>query len=251
MELQVFTPNELNAVLRALRQVAMANDRFTDSERALLEGVARIHGTTVNVAELQPILPAELAQIVIDTHRRKRAVQLAIVMALVEGEPSRETDAAVQALATAFGIEEEGLDVLYEMTHGRAFVARVDMVRRFSRFLRSMDEFPGVLKAARAFLGLGGGHEAVAARYRTLQDSRAGTFGRITPIAQGYQGLFDVPAVLEALHRGASCRIDLSDGFDIFERKDRRLDDVRRELGIPPLSAGKVTSPAELAQTLS
>src|SRR5262245_8265225 len=44
MDLKVFTHEELETVLRALRNVARANDRFTDSERALVEGVARIHG---------------------------------------------------------------------------------------------------------------------------------------------------------------------------------------------------------------
>jgi hypothetical protein len=304
MELQVFSPVELDAVLRALRHVALVNGSFTDAERALIEGVARIHGVEVDAGALAPINTEQVANLVVDPHRRKRAVQLAIVMALVEGEPSRATDTAVQRLAEAVGIREEGLDVLYEITHGRAFSARIDMARRFSRFLRNTDGFPGMLSVARAFLGLGGELDAVAARYRTLGECAPGTFGlalhdyyigngfkfpgeaggiplgfhdighvlsgygtdpqgeiqqaafqagfarrdgftfllfgilqfhvgmRITPIAQGHEGLFDVPAVLEALRRGAACRIDLSDGFDVFERKDRPLDEVRRELGI-------------------
>jgi hypothetical protein len=43
---------------------------------------------------------------------------------------------------------------------------------------------------------------------------------RITPIAKGFQGLFDVPLVLTALHRGASCKVDLSEGYDIFAHQD-------------------------------
>jgi hypothetical protein len=60
---------------------------------------------------------------------------------------------------------------------------------------------------------------------------------RITPIAKGYEGLFDVPAVLRALERGAACKIDLTDGYDIFGNKHRPIDEVRAELGIPPLTA--------------
>lgn len=41
---------------------------------------------------------------------------------------------------------------------------------------------------------------------------------RITPIAKSYEGLFDVPRVLEALRRGAACKVE-----------------VRAELGVPPL----------------
>lgn len=58
---------------------------------------------------------------------------------------------------------------------------------------------------------------------------------RITPVAKGYAGLFDVPRVLTALARGAACRVDFSQGYDVFSNKDRLLDDVRRELGVPPL----------------
>jgi hypothetical protein len=54
-------------------------------------------------------------------------------------------------------------------------------------------------------------------------------------VARGYRGLFDVPAVLSALHRGASCKEDLRE-FDLFPHQDRALDDVRAELGIPPLA---------------
>jgi hypothetical protein len=58
---------------------------------------------------------------------------------------------------------------------------------------------------------------------------------RVTPVAKGHRGLFDVPLVLTALQRGASCNIDLSDGYDVFASKDRPLEELRAELGISPL----------------
>ena len=58
---------------------------------------------------------------------------------------------------------------------------------------------------------------------------------RITPVAKGYRGLFDVTRVLDGADRGAACKVDLSEGFDVFAYKDRPLDEVRAELGIPPL----------------
>jgi hypothetical protein len=60
---------------------------------------------------------------------------------------------------------------------------------------------------------------------------------RITPVAKGYKGLFDVPRVIAALERGASCKVDVSQGYDLFANKNRPLEEVRRELGIPPLDA--------------
>ena len=60
---------------------------------------------------------------------------------------------------------------------------------------------------------------------------------RITPVAKGYRGLFDVKAVLRAAERGAACRVDLGDRLDLFAYAQMPLDEVRAQLGIPPLAA--------------
>lgn len=307
MELKTFSPTELDAVLRALRHVAIANDRFTDAERALIEGVAALHDVTLDADALRPIDNEELARLVTDPHRRKRAVQLAIVTALVEGTPSAQTQRAVASLASTLGLDEEGLKVLSELTQGHALHARFDMFRRVSRFLRGSTQFPGVFKLALPILGVAG-DDALGARYRALESCAPGSLGRafydhfmqndfkfpgerggipmifhdlghvlagygtdpqseiqqaafqagfarrdgfafllfgilqfhlgmrVTPIAQGHHGLFDVTKVLTALHRGSCCKVDLSEGYDVFANKDRALSEVRAELGIPPLA---------------
>jgi hypothetical protein len=309
MDIKIFTPPELVAVLRALRNVALVDDRFTDAERALIEGVARLHQASVDADALEPIEFEDVAAVVVDPHRRKRAVQLAIVTSLVEGTPSPESGAAVRDFAAALGIGDGGLEVLSALVYGRAFSARVHMFRRASRFIRNADGFPGVFKMAVPLL-LGIGTDAVmAARYRALEACEPGSIGRafydhfvengfsfpgeaggiamvfhdlghvlsgygtdpqseiqqaafqagfarrdgfafllfgilqfhigmrITPVAKGYQGLFDVPLVLSALERGAACKVDISQGYDLFANKNRPLDEVRRELGIPPLES--------------
>jgi hypothetical protein len=307
MDLKIFQPLELGAVLRALRNVALANDHFTDAERALVEGVARIHDFEIDADSLEPIPFAQLARIVTDPHQRKRVVQMAIVTALVEGTPSPATENTVRELANALEIDEGGLDVLYEITRGRALFARIDMIRRVARFLRNTKGFPGILRFALPMAGFADGDLALAARYRDLARCASGTFGRalydhflendfkfpgeaggiplvfhdvghvlagystdpqgeiqqaafqagyarrdgfsfllfgilqfhmgmrITPVAKGYHGLFDVPLVLAALQRGASCKVDFSEGFDVFSHKDRNLEALRADLGIPPL----------------
>jgi hypothetical protein len=316
MDLKVFAAHELTGVLRALRSVAAANDRFTEAERDLLEGVARIHELDVDADALEPISLEELAGILVDPHRRKRAVQLAIVTALVEGNPSAETERSVRRLAVALGIDEEGLQVLYQASRGRALLARIDMFRRTGRSVRNVAGFPGILGFALPMLGLGGADDELVARYRTLEHCAAGTLGRaihdhfeengfkypgelggfpavgvfhdighvlsgygtdphgeiqqaafqagfvrrdgftfllfgilqfhlgmrITPVAKGYHGFFDVPLVLEALRRGACCRVDLTEGYDLFGNKDRLLDDIRHELGIPMQDARREAS---------
>jgi hypothetical protein len=307
MDLRIFPPRELYAVLGALRNVALTNQTFTVAEHALIEGVARIHDAELRADDLYPLPFAEVARIVTDPHRRKRAVQLAVVMALVEGQPSVATQAAVQDFATALEFDAAELEVLYEMAHGHALTARFDMFRRFTRVIRGVPGFPGVLSFALPVLGLSH-DDATADRYRALAACAPGTLGRayfdfvrkndfkfpgeagglplifhdlghvlagydtdpqgeiqqaafqagfvrsdgftfllfgimqfhlgmrITPIARGYEGFFDVPRVLEALRRGAECRVDLTQGYDLFANQDRPLDAVRSELGIPPLA---------------
>jgi hypothetical protein len=58
---------------------------------------------------------------------------------------------------------------------------------------------------------------------------------RLTPIAQAETGLFDVPRVLRAAARGARCKVDLSDGFDLLAHAHEPLDALRARLDIEPL----------------
>jgi len=309
MDIKVFSPQELTLVLGALRNIVVANERFTDAERALIEGVALIHGVEVDADDLEPVAFSDVARVVVEPHCRKRAVQLALVAALVEGTPSPATNTAVRSFAQALELDEAGLAVLDEVTRGHAFLARFDMVRRVRRFITNSSQFPGFLDFSLPFLGVWS-NESMAARYRELEGCRAGSLGRafydhfidngfkfpgeaggipmvfhdlghvlagygtdpqseiqqaafqagfarrdgfsfllfgilqfhiglrITPVANGYRGLFDVPLVLTALRRGASCTVDLSENYDLFVDKDCPLDEVRSRLQIPPLASG-------------
>ena len=59
---------------------------------------------------------------------------------------------------------------------------------------------------------------------------------RLTPVAKAQKGLFDVPRVLAAAARGAACKVDLSEGFDLWAVAEQPLETVRANLGIPALS---------------
>jgi hypothetical protein len=178
MDIEVFTPRELMVVLGALRHVATVNARFTQAEKDLIEGVARIHGMELDAERLEPVAYEQVARVVLDPHRRKRAVQLAIVTALVEGTPSPETGESVRRFARALGLDEGGLDVLYELSQGRALLARVDMTRRIGRFLRNTREAPGFLDIALPLIGIGNDDPVLAHRYRALGNCGRGTLGR-------------------------------------------------------------------------
>ena len=306
MDLHVFPPHELSAVLRALRSVACANDAFTPSERDFVQTLAHLHDAAIDVDTLAPITGDELAGVVTDPHRRKRAVQLAIILALVEGDLDGRTEHAVRRFAAALGIEEQGVRVLYDLSHGHTLLARVEMVRRVRKNIAGMSSFPGFFQTALQALGVSAEDPALAARYQALGALPEGSFGRafhthyrdngfplpgekrgvsavvfhdmghvlsgygvdpqgeiqqaafqagfrrsdgflfllfgvlqfhlglrITPIAQGQRGLFDVKRVLRAAERGACCRVDLGQGFDLFEHAEVPLERLRAELGIP------------------
>lgn len=308
MDIKVFSPGELEAVLGALLGVATADDSFTRAERDFVDTIARLHGAEVDIDALRPISGAELATVVRDPHRRKRAVQLAIILALVEGDPEGSTEHAVRELASELGIEDEGVKVLYDMSHGHTMIARIEMVRRVSRSIRTVDGFPGFFKTAMQALGVAPEDHALAERYQALGALPADSFGhaffthyrkngfplpgekrgasaivfhdvghvlsgydvdpegeiqqaafqagfrrsdgflfllfgvlqfhlglRITPVAKGQRGLFDVKRVLRAAERGAACKVDFGAGFDLFEHASKPLDELRRELGVPPL----------------
>src|SRR5262249_47650640 len=118
MDLTIFPQQELNAVLRALRAIATDNESFTEAEHDFVRSIARMHGTDVDPDRLEPITFDALARVVVDPHQRKRVVQLAIVMALVEGDPGDGTAQTVRELARALEIPEQGVRVLYDMSHG-------------------------------------------------------------------------------------------------------------------------------------
>lgn len=308
MDIAIFPAQELVLVLGALRDVACCNDNFSEAEAQLIEGLAQLHGHQIRADELPFVQLDELARAVTDPHRRKRAVQLAIITSLVERQPDERASEAVARLARALNVDEAGLRVLDRVAHGHATLARIDMVRRAQRFAQHRGG-PNFLKVAiPTLLGLGQSSE-LAARYQALAELPLGTLGRglyehyrrndfalpgekgglpelmlfhdvghvvsgygvdpkgeiqqasfqagfartdgflfllfgilqfhlglrVTPIAKGEQGLFNVPKVLRALERGASCQIDFSDHFDFFRYAPERLDLLRASWSVPPL----------------
>ncbi|MDF3067877.1 MAG: hypothetical protein K0R38_3478 [Polyangiaceae bacterium] len=306
MDIRIFDSRELPLVLGALRGVALANDRLTDTEAQLLDGLAALHGSSLREGDVPNTSAAELSRAVSDPHKRKRIVQLAIVTSLVEGRPGEASVEAVRELSQALEVPEEGLRVLDRVAHERAMLARLDMVRRVQRFATHNDG-PSFLRVAiPTLLGLGQ-NPKLAARYQALADLPVGTLGRglydhyrshdfalpgekgglpelmlfhdvghvvsgygvkpqdeiqqaafqagfartdgfvfllfgilqfhlglrITPVAKGEQGLFDVPKVMAALARGAACRMDFSDRFDFFAHAPESLEVLRKRWEIP------------------
>jgi hypothetical protein len=177
MDIHLFKAHELPMVLGALRGVAQANGHFSEAEAALIEGLAALHGERLAADALPRVSPEQLACILTDPHRKKRAVQLAIITSLVEGQPGEVSSQAVAHLARALDINEPGLRVLDRVAHERSMLARLDMVRRIQRFA-THGGAPSFLRIALpSLLGING-DDALAARYQALAELPVGTLGR-------------------------------------------------------------------------
>jgi ubiquinone biosynthesis protein Coq4 len=62
----------------------------------------------------------------------------------------------------------------------------------------------------------------------------------IQPIAEARVGAFQAPAVLEAVNRGAACKVDITDHWDFWKVVDRPVRELREEYGIAPIKYGGV-----------
>ena len=181
MELAFLRPEQVPVSLAALREVAQANGSLTDAERALLELVAEMHGTHVDLDALRAVELAALRDQVIDFHQRKRLVQLAVVMAMVDGDVSPSQERAVRALADALEIDEGSLRVLHDVVNDSKLLTRVHLTRRimgrFASEARELEGLSGVRKLVAPVLG-GGEDPELAWRYKELGLLPAGTLGR-------------------------------------------------------------------------
>jgi hypothetical protein len=62
---------------------------------------------------------------------------------------------------------------------------------------------------------------------------------KITPVAEGETGHFDIEKVMTALARGAACKVDLSDSeqFDFWALAHLPVTQLRADFAVPPLEA--------------
>jgi hypothetical protein len=196
MRLIVLSPQELPHGLAALAAVMRAKGPLVPAERAFLAALCREHGADVDLdtlveaelarAELaEPDLAelplADLATRIVDPAKRRWLVQLAVVAALVTGQPARAHHAAVRALDRALGVGERGLAVLGHLVRGNLRGARLALLPRlYPRFFVSAYRHGGLPLLRKTFGGFTRGYRdpAVAWRFRQLGLLPEGTVGR-------------------------------------------------------------------------
>jgi tellurite resistance protein len=182
MELAFLKPQQIPVALAALQTVASGHGRLTESELSLLEVVAEMHHSRLDLDTVPRLDPVTLAAVVDDPHQRKRLVQMAMVMAMVEGDVSPAQEKAVRAIAEVLEVDEAGLKVLHEVVNDSKLLTRMHMMRRLmGRFVGDVREQEG-LSGVKKFLSplfLGGGEDPeVAWRYKQLGLLPEGTVGR-------------------------------------------------------------------------
>lgn len=179
MEMNLFSEAQLPVALSALRGVALSNGVISPPEEQLLEGIARLHGREVELAQLPTLPPAAVAEALPAPHQRRRLVQMAMVMATVDGEVDRPRADAVRQLAAALSVDDGGLRVLWDLSHGHLRLARFDHTRRLVRFVKERAGVGGTLRLAAQLAGHSVLDEPLAARYRALGGLPPGTLGRV------------------------------------------------------------------------
>ncbi|KAF3885430.1 MULTISPECIES: hypothetical protein [Nostocales] len=182
MDIAVFSPQELPLVLGALMTVAAKPEALVPQEYQFLQVINQMHQSFVAVDDLRQIAPKQIAEIIADSQKRKRLLQMAMVMAMVDGEIKPHQQKILRSLAEAFCIDEQGLRNLYKAANGHKLLVRVDMMRRLTgKFVATADWQEGVtgIKKTISPLFFNGGEDfEMAWRYRQLGLLPKGTLGR-------------------------------------------------------------------------
>lgn len=177
MDIAIFPPNELPIALATVRAVdpepSPAQDRF-------IAAVARLHRTSIEPSALPKLTAADSARAILDPHRRKRMLQLAMVMSTIDGDVAKPTAERVADLAYALGVDERGLRTLHQIAANHDRIARFDFIRRMAgRLIGGAWRDEGWAGAKKFIDAMRGAEDpALARRYNRLGLLPAGTFGR-------------------------------------------------------------------------
>lgn len=185
MDIAVFSTQDLPLVVQSLIAVAANPEALTPQEQQFLQVITTLHQkNNHSIAELMAessITPAQIARVITHPHQRKRLLQMAIVMAMVDGDTAPHQQKALRSLASALSVEEQGLRVLQEAATGHQLVARFDLFRRMMKKLVAPalhDEgIAGVKKIIESLFFKRGEDPVVAEKYHQLGQLPQETLG--------------------------------------------------------------------------
>jgi len=177
MGIKIFSSGDLPIALGAVRAIdpypTFDQDRF-------LRAIARLHGVKIDPKSLPLPFPEETARIITDPHERGQLLELAAVMAIIDGQVLRAPTANVAALARALGVSEQDMHAMRARVARHHLMARIDFTRRIGGRLSGAvwreDRWNGVRKTFAPVIDIGE-DRATAARYQALGRLPADSFG--------------------------------------------------------------------------
>src|SRR6185436_15229362 len=168
--------------LRAMKTIAAAPGAIDPSQRAVMEAAKRIIlRIDADIDTLPPVTPAELAAGFPQPELREQFINGALVVALADGLPARETAATIAAFAEALGVSTPLLTDLRLLVERHMLVFKIDFLRRsqIGSIMKNQLEQKGPLGLAKSVLTMRGLIEdpALAARYRAWEKLPEDTLG--------------------------------------------------------------------------
>ena len=182
MEFRIPPPELVPFGLRALKAVASANGQFDERERALLDAAQRLFGTNHNLDRLSSITPTELAAAVSEPALRKQLLYGMLMMSMADGEASEAEADVVEGYREALGVDMHEVQTFRKLSEGHLMSARLDVVRRFWARERILEEaekngIGWLLRGIGTLAGIAT-DDALAAKYRSLENYPVGSLGR-------------------------------------------------------------------------
>lgn len=181
MDIAIFSTQELPLVLRSLTNIAASPKAPTQREQQFLQVIIALHQGSTNAVAEPSVTPSQAAQVITNPHHRKRLLQMAMVMAMVDGETAPHQQKALRSLSNTLSVHEQGLRVLQEAASGHQLLARFDMTRRImgnvmAPALRE-EGIAGVKKIVEPIVFKGSEDPRVAKKYHQLERLAEGTLG--------------------------------------------------------------------------
>ncbi len=182
MDITIFSPQELPWVRRLLITVAANPASLTQREQQFLQAIVALHQGNAELIDESSVMPSQIDRHIVHPHHRKRLLQLAIVMAMVDFKTTRHQQQTLRAIAQALAVKEPGLRVLLAAASGHPLLARIELTRRLMSNLLAPVYHEAGWVGVKKFIGplffqKGGEDAALAERFHQLRILPQDTLG--------------------------------------------------------------------------
>lgn len=195
MDIDVYSPQQLNTVFRVLRAALGPSGALETRERLFLDTYSRITRHALSPADLQPIDAREVR--LEGAHQRKRLVQLSALAVLLSNPVKPASVAFLKELSQHLATRDSVVDLIDALRNGRRVRVRMLAMRRAFKALFKeaylSEGFMGVLRFAGALFFKASVNKDKLWNYKRLGLLPEGTLGReywkhLTEVGFGFPG---------------------------------------------------------------